>query len=197
MELNELNELKNTWTVLDEQLKKNETLNKQILQTMLHKKSNKSLSKLSNTDFISAILLLLFIPFCIWLYNSLYFGVFLSVKILSITGIALCIIWLMWYYYKLKYLMKIDFSKNVKDNMFCVNRYEIMIKYEKIASYIQALVIAFLCAFCYYEFQVGVSLWTFLFVCMTIGAVISYWVYRKIYDINIQSIKKSLESLST
>ena len=192
MELNELNELKNTWTVLDEQLKKNETLNKQILQTMLHKKSNKSLSKLSNTDFISVIVLLLVIPFCIWLYNSLYFKIFLSVRILSVTGIIFSVMGLILYYYKLKYLIKMDFSNNVKDNMFCVNRYEIMVKYEKIASYIQLPIIASLAAFCYYEFRAGFLSWTFLFVCVAIGVAITLWMFKKFYYTHIQSIKKNL-----
>jgi len=195
MELNELNELKNTWTVLDEQLKKNETLNKQILQAVLHKQSNKSLSRLSNTDFISVIILLLVIPFCIWLYNSLYFRIFLSVKILSVTGIIFSVMGLILYYYKLKYLIKMDFSNNVKDNMFCVNRYEIMIKYEKIASYIQLPIIASLVAFCYYEFRAGFLSWTFLFVCVAIGVAITFWMFKKFYYTHVQSIKKSLEEM--
>jgi len=191
----ELDELKNTWTVLDEQLKKNETLNKQILQEMVHKRSNKSLSKLTNTEFIGIIIALVFIPFLIWLYGTFLFESMLSVKVFTIACTVYIVLSLIWSWYKLKKIMKIDFSKNVKDSFFCINKYNIMIKQEKIAISIFAPILALSGAFCYYEFNVGISLWTFLVVWITILTVISFWIYKKIYDPHIQSIKKGLEEL--
>jgi len=191
----ELDELKNTWTVLDEQLKKNETLNKQILQEMVHKRSNKSLSKLTNTEFIGIIIALVSIPFFIWLYSTFLFESMLSVKILTIACTVYIVISLIWSLYKLRKLMKIDFSKNVKDSYFCINKYNIMIKQEKIAISILAPVLVLLVAFCFYEIHVGVSLWTFLVVWITILTVITFWIYKNIYDPHVQSIKKGLEEL--
>jgi len=93
--------------------------------------------------------------------------------------------------------MKIDFSKSVKDNLYCVNKYNLMIKKEKIANYFVLIpVVYLLCILFYYEANANLSWWVFLVVALTIGVIITYWMYKKIYDANIQSIKKSLEELS-
>jgi uncharacterized protein (DUF983 family) len=191
----ELDELKKTWTALDEQLKKNVTLNKQILMKMTHKRSNKSLSKLTNTEFIGIIIALLVIPFCIWLYNAFYFKFMLSVKILSVSGIVLSIAGIILSFYKLQYLMRMDFSKNVKESVFCINKYDLIIKKEKIATCFVMLIMTVLGAFYFYEIQVGISMWTFLFVWIALWAVISYWIFKRIYNSHIQSIRNSLEEL--
>jgi len=192
----ELDELKTTWTALEQQLKKNETLNKQILLEMLRGKSNKSLNKLRNHDFTSIIIWLLFIPFGIWLYTNHVLMHYISVKILAIVLVMNSAVGIIWGYDKLKYLMKIDFSKNVKDNMFGVNKYDVMIKQEKVVGYCVLMpMVYFLISYCYYEFNADISSWTFLIVCMIVGVVLTFWSYKKIYDPNIQSIKKSLDEL--
>ena len=202
----ELDELKTTWMALETQLKKNESLNKKLLLEMLQKKSSKSLGKLLNYDFLSVIMCLLYISCGIWLYDineNPFLMNYLSVRILAIVLIAMSAIGLFWYCYKLKYLMKIDVAKSVKDNVFCVTKYDTMIKQEKVANYCIMLPVAFLlCAFCYYEFSMGISSWTFLIlpwtfliVAMTIGIALTIWMYKKIYDPNIQAIKKGLNEL--
>ena len=193
----ELDELKNTWMVLDGQLKKNEMLNKRIIQEMLYKKSNKSLSRLINSDFWGIPILLLIIPLCIWEYNYPFFKNTLSPKILFIVCIVTCIIGTILACYKiLKYLMKIDFTQSVKNNMHYVNKYAIMIKYEKIISYLVLIpVFSLLSILSYYELKVTISLWIFLTVALILAVIATYWSYKKIYDSNIQSIKKSLEEL--
>lgn len=193
----ELDELKTQWLELEKQLKKNETLNKQLLSEMLHKKSKKSLNRLVNSDFIGIIMSLLTIPAGIWIYNAIHFmGNFLSVKIFAVVYITAAFIGVIWYYYKLKYLMKIDFSKSIKDNMYRVNKYDIMIKQEKMVTYyILIPVLFFLGALCYYEFHAGFSSWTFFIVTVTILTIITFWLYKKFYDTNIQSIKQKLDEL--
>ena len=193
----ELDELKNTWTVLDEQLKKNELLNKRIIQEMLYKKSNKSLSWLINTDFWSMLAQLSAIPFCIWLYNSPISKNNFFPKILSVVLIVFIILASIWDCNKIiKYLFKIDFTKIVKDNMQLVNKYAIFIKYEKIVGYTVVFPVFYLLGIlCYYELNATLSLWIFLVVVFISGTAVAYWAYKKIYDSNIQSIKKSLEEL--
>ena len=192
----DLNELKNTWVVLDEQLKKNEVLNKQILREMLNRKSNKSLSRLLNTDIIGVIILFLVIPASVWLYNGRFLVTPLSVKILSVTCMSVGILGVIWYFFKLKHLVKIDFSGNVKDNVYYINKYNIMLKREKMAgSFILTPILVFLAAFCYYELKVNLSLWIFLVVGTTIAIGIGYWMYKKLYNSSIQSIRQSLEEL--
>ena len=193
----ELHELQNTWKVLEEQLKKNETVNKKVILEMLHKKSNKSLNRLVNYDlFGGMILLLLIIPFWIWLYNRDNYANFLSIKILSITGIIISLVGSVWYYFRLKYLKKIDVSGNFKDNLYCLSKYNIMIKQDKIVQYFVLFPILFLMgAFCYYELRANFLSWTFLIVVAIVTAILIYWMYKKIYESNIQSIKESLAEL--
>jgi len=192
----ELHELKNTWMVLDEQLKKNEMLNKQIILEMLRKKSSKSLNRLVNTDFIGFIVLLLGIPAAIWLLYDLRFENFLFPKVLFITLIFISLIGLIFYSYKLKYLMKIDLSKDVKDNLYCLNKYNIMLKQEKLSAFIIGPFLAILGVLCYYELKATLSLWVFLVVGITIGGLVTYWMFKRIYDTSIQSIKQSLNELN-
>jgi len=191
----ELEELKTVWASIDERLKKQEMLNKQIIQEMLYKKSDKSLNWLVNTDASSIIVSLLAIPFLIWAYNHPPFNHMLFPRIAFIVTFAICIWGIIWYYYKLKYLMRIDFSKIVKDNMFCMNKYSIMIKQEKISAYFLMPIIYILCILTYYEFKANLSLWVLLVVSLAVGVAITYWMYKKIYDKNIQSIKKNLQEL--
>jgi hypothetical protein len=192
----DLDELKNTWTILDERLKKNEMLNKQIIQEMLYKKSNKSLNWLIGFDLFSIIIILLVIPLLVWLYNSPPFNRLLFPKITFAFSIAICILGVIWYFYKLKYLMNIDFPKIIRDNIHYMNKYSIMIKQEKIINYICLIpVIYVLVILSYYELKATFSLWVFLFTGLIVATMISYWSYKKIYDSNIQSIKKSLEEL--
>ena len=193
----ELDELKNTWMVLDEQLKKNELLNKRMVQEMLSKKTNKSINSLINTDFFSIVIVLLAIPLCIWLYNHHRFANTLFPKITFIVTIATCIFGVIWISYRtLKYLIKIDFSKNIKDNMYCVNKYNVIFQKEKIMTYFGFTpVFSLLSIFTFYELKANLSLWVFLVVALIVVTLISYWIDKKVYDANIRSIKNSLEEL--
>lgn len=192
----ELEELKNTWASVGERLKENGTLNKRLVQEMLSNKSNKSLNKLVNTEMFNIIVLLLALPPCIWLLNF-RFGNFLFPKIMFVVVIAVSIFGIVWGGYTLKkYLLKIDFSKSIKDNMYYVNKFAIYYRKSKTISYFVIIpVVSALGILSYYELKAPFHLWIFLFVCLTIGVVTTYWIYKKIYDVNIQSIKKSLEEL--
>ncbi len=192
----ELEELKNVWTSVDERLKENEMLNKRMVQEMLNNKSNKSLNKLVNTEMFNIIVLLLALPLCIWLLNF-RFGNFLFPKIMFVVVIAVSIFGIVWGGYTLKkYLLKIDFSKSIKDNMYYVNKFAIYYRKSKTISYFVIIpVVSALGILSYYELKAPFHLWIFLFVCLTIGVVTTFWIYKKIYDVNIQSIKKSLEEL--
>ncbi|MCL2246433.1 MAG: hypothetical protein FWC10_04900 [Lentimicrobiaceae bacterium] len=194
----ELDELKNRWTVLEKQLKKNEILNKQLVLGMLHKKSDKSLNRLINTDVISIIIYFLLIPVGIWYYNVKFpsMGALLSLKIFAIAVISVAVMGIIWISYKLRYLKKIDFLKSIKDNMYCITKYAMMIKQEKLASYYLVAPVIFISgAFVYYELKVTLSFWSILIVALIAGLIISVWMYKKIYDSNIQSIKLNLEEL--
>jgi len=192
----DLHELKNTWTVLDEQLKKNEMLNKQIIQEMLQKKSNKSLNKLVNTDFINLIIWLLVIPASIWCYHLPKFEGFIFPKILFAVIIITSIPIIIWGGFQLRHLLNIDLSKSVKDNMSSVGRYTIMLKKEKIAVYFGLIPIyCILGILCYVETRASFLYWMFLIVACIFVVLTTYWAYKRFYDANVQVIKRSLEEL--
>jgi len=192
----ELEELKNRWTVLEEQLKKNETVNKKVIHEMLHKKSNKSLSRLINTSFANLIGWLIAIPFSLWCYNLPRFENYIFPKILMIAILISAIIAVIWYYFPLNNLLKIDFSKHLKNNLYHINKYSIMIKNEKIFTYFGLIPLYYILGvLCYYEFNAKFFYWTFLVIAFIVGVVMTYWLYKKLIDSNIQSIKQSLEEL--
>lgn len=191
----ESDDLKNAWTALDDRLKKNELLNKRMVQDMLCTKSNKSLNKIANTEVFNVIVLLLAIPLCIWLLNN-RFEKFLFPKITFIFGIVVSILGIILSVYTLKcYFMKIDFSKKVNDNIYYMNKYNIFYKKgKKINYFIIIPIFALLGMLSYYELNVPFHLWIFLLVALTIGIAMTFWIYKK-YDFNILSIKKNLEEL--
>ena len=189
----ELHELKNTWTVLDEQLKNNGLLNKQIIQEMLHKKSNKALTKLINIDVVCLIGLLILLPYFVWVYNI--YGVFLSFKMLSITTMVVILFGIIRSFLKLKLLMKIDFSNSIKETTYVIIKYHNMIKKIKLfVLYILFPLMILLAAVCLYELSVPFISWVLLSVSFTIGVLI-FVLKTKVYSTNIKTIKQSLEEL--
>jgi len=192
----ELQELKNTWTVLDEQLKKNEILNKQIIQEMSQKKSKKSLNKLVNTCFLNLTSWFLAIPVSVWGYHLPRFENFLFPKILFAAIIITAIPIIIWGCFQLRHLMKIDFSKSVKDNIHNVNKYTIMLKKEKIAVYFGLIPTYYILGIlCYIELRTDFLYWVFLIFACIFGVLLTYWMYKRIYDANVMVIKKSLDEL--
>jgi len=194
-ELEEDEDAENTSVALDDRLTKNEMLNKRMAQGTLFDKMNKSLNKLINME-MSSIFILFLVPFCIWAYGNSFYENMLSRKILFIVVIAVIILGIIWNYYKLKKcLMKIDFSKGVEDNMHYLNKYNTLIKKEKIASYFIVVPVFLLLGFWYfYGLKINYfPLWMLLFVALTVATVITYLSYKMFYDKNIQSIKKGLE----
>jgi hypothetical protein len=191
----ELDELKNTWMVLEKKLNKTEILNKQLVQEMLHKKSNRSLSRLINMDTFNLICWFLTIPVSVWCYRLPRFENFVYPKILFAALLFISIPIAIWGCYHLVQLMKIDFSKSIKENMHRVNQYAIAIKKEKIVTYVCMFLFYILGIACYKEINANDLYWYFLVVAFIIGFVLVKWIYKRIYDTNIQAIKKSLEEL--
>jgi len=195
----ELDELKSTWAALDSRLKENELLNKRIIQKMLNDKSNKSLNKLVNYEIFSLSGILLVIPLCIWLLSNSRWNVhnLLFPKIIAVVVIALSVFLIPWGgYIIIKYLLKIDFSKSIKDNMFYINKFAIYYsKGKTINIFFIIPVLSLLGILSYYESKAPLYLWIFLFAALTIGIALTFWTYKKVYDANIQAIQKSLNEL--
>ncbi|GHV72125.1 hypothetical protein FACS189420_8750 [Bacteroidia bacterium] len=116
-------------------------------------------------------------------------------QICIIFAILFACIYIIWAVYKLHGLMKVDFSKNINDNIYYMNKYNIHIKWDKIASRIYIPIFAILCILSYAESKVSVQIWVFMICLLLLVTLLTYWSWKGIYDNNIAAIRKSLEEL--
>ena len=190
----ELDELKNTWSSLDERLKKQEVLKENILKEVLQSKSGKSLSRLTNYTYLGIVLSLIGIIPMVYTVTSIYFGIFkTSIFILCI---CLLLVAAIVGIYNVIHLNKIDFTGNISDNIRLTKIYEIRVKKQMIPIYIFAAVI-FIMAIIASLLSPNMEAWRWaaIFVCMGIGIVGGVWEYKKMYKANVKSILKSMDDL--
>ena len=191
----ELDELKNAWTSVNEQLKKHEILKESIIKEMIYKKANKSLKQLFWSESIGIPLSLLLIPFIVYAYSS--FGgkhIFWDITVVF-TGIF-CIAYFPYLMSKIYGLMQIDISGNLKNNLNFINRYSIQLKREKNLMAFMGPVFSILLTLVFIEAKADIFRWTLLICLFIFLSLYGYWSYNKFYKNNIKSIKKSLEELS-
>jgi DMSO reductase anchor subunit len=193
MTIMELEELKNLWTSLDERLNKQEKLKESILKEIMQSKTNRTVSKLINYEIRSICALLIAIPLCIFIIDrvrSVFFG-----DVTMIFTAIFSFIHLIWEIFKLHGLTKVDFSQSLNDSIHYINKYNIHIKWEKIASFIYIPIFGILLILTYSESKVPVWRWTFMVCTLLLATLFTYWGFKRIYDKNITSIQKSLEEL--
>jgi len=191
----ELDELKNDWASVEERLKKQEILNENIMKEMIYKKTNKSLKQLFWSDSSGIPILLLVIPFIVYAYGK-FGGKHIFWDLTVIFAGVFCIAFLPFLIYRVYGLMKIDFSENIKRNLYYINHYSIQIKLEKTIMAFFGPVMVILLSIVFIEFKADIFRWTLLICVVIFLTLYSYWSYNKFYNNNIQSIKKSLEELN-
>ncbi|WP_165040879.1 hypothetical protein [Dysgonomonas sp. ZJ709] len=189
----EMDELKNSWQALTEKLEKQEMLKETIIKKMLQEKTSKSLNKLVNMEMLGLVVILLFLPFIVYVIESskiselyTHFMCFL---------LFICVLVLVWVVIKLRLLMKIDLNKDIKHNVLCTNRFNLYIRREKFMMYLIIPILFILCAIVYASLNAPVFLWVFLGCVFLLCITGVLWQYKKIYDKNINSILKSLDEL--
>ena len=203
----ELENLKTAWTSVDERLEKKEILNTEMIEKMLKKKSNKSLRKLKVWGLVSYIFGFLFVIY-IWfpLLRDLCFGdiyliiggvLVILVTIIFVAMIAISIS-------AFKHLLKIDFSENIKDNIYYVSQYNLLYRKGKRVGNLLAItilpffVIIFLRHPVDYDYNYAMFAIFVIFISAMIGVayLIRSIINKFVYDKNIQTIKESLAELS-
>jgi hypothetical protein len=190
----ETEDLKNRWSSLEEQLKKQEVFNEHITKELLHTKCDKALSRLINYGIFELIVLLAAIPAVIYIL-----GVKKNIPdeyyIFTYCLTGLCVLTLFWQIWKIYDLMQIDFSKTLSNNFRYTNKYNIKIRREKIATLFFVPALALFMIYFYAKLHAPVLLWAIMacvFICLI---VYSYWAFKRFYEKNITSILKSLEEL--
>lgn len=187
----ELEEMKKTWSALDNRLKENNSLNERIIREIAENKVEKTVKKLLRGEIIGSIVILLIIPYIIHTFRT----DFLSIKLLSWVILTTAIIAAFWEIYKVSVLAKIDLSNNVKTNIYLVNRYKISIKWEYFSVIYIIIPLFFILSFLYYtKLGVGVSLWAF-FASVFIVAIIAVWYSKKELIKSFRKIQESLEEI--
>jgi uncharacterized membrane protein len=188
----ELDDFKKTWTALDNRLKENDFLKESIILEIIQSKANKSVNKLQNWDMFNLVGSIVFIP-VLWFFLEHAKGK-LPLFIL-IYAIALLVVSAIWYSYKMYGLMKVDLAKSVSDNIYHMNRYSLLMNWEKLIGSIAISVLFILIVLQYAEAKASLFLWIVLSCAIILGVLFEYWFYRRVYDKNIGSALKSLEEL--
>ena len=194
----ELENLKTAWTSVDERLEKKEILSSEMIKEMLKKKSSRSLKKMKIYHFLG---LFVGLPLIIYVWYSIVSGLCFSNTILTIAGILviMCTIILavaltILFYAFIKYLLKIDFAENVKDNIWLVTKYGIL--YQKANTVFLCISIPLVLLFVTAGYLTAFYVSIILFVVFAIIVIPVYFLERKFLKKHIQAIKESLEELS-
>jgi len=191
----ELDNLKEVWAALDDHLKRNAALKESIILEMMKSKAGKLVNRFITFEVISVVVLLFCIPFCVFALDQ-FRDSYVLMKIITIVFLILmCFFYTPWGIYKIYGLMKFDLSKNMSDNIFCVNRYNLQLKREKkFLFYFLLPALVMLVVLSYASMKVSLSVWVVLICALTVGVLICLFVYKG-YDKDIDSILKSLDEI--
>ena len=190
----ELDNLKEAWASLDNRLKRNEALNESIILEMIRSKARKTVNTIIAGEMISVAILILLVPFAIFLLDR-FGGNFWMWDSLTIFSAVTCFVYPFWGVYKLHGLMKFDVTKNIGNNILCINKYEILTKREKkFVIYFLIPVLAILVVYSYVSMKASLPLWSFMICGMSVCGLVTYWSYKKL-DKGIKSILKNLDEI--
>ena len=193
----ELQELKNQWTSVDEKLKKQEVLNTRMVEEVLKKKSKGALSWLMYREKRDITIAFVMILLAVLFLNNDFVSIFVFLPLLVIAGIAIYFTEIICGSYVLiKYLTKIDFSKNIHDNSLFIVKYKNFTRKYKMVEYIIFIPVTFLLlALFLYESNAGILWWVFSFVVLLMVTSFTVWFY-KATEKDIKTIKESLAELN-
>ena len=192
-----LENLKSEWSTMNDRMDKQEILKEKMFCQILNTKSDKSLNRLLAYEVVSLIISILFIPV------SFYFLIKIPnngtgteyARIVLIGAITLLVICVFWYGIKVFVLSKIDFTKPLKHNSFCINKYAIYIKYEKSIGYYYFLpLVVVSCTVFYVKMHASLLLWVFM-SCVFIAIILFVIYFYRLYNKNISTIRQNLEEL--
>ena len=188
----DLENLKSEWSAMNDRMEKQEILKEKMFCQILNTKSDKSLNRLVAYEVVSLIFSVLFIPVLLWMFNNTRIEFVKTVIIGAIVILAICVIW---YGIKVFVLLKIDFTKTLKNNSFYINKYAVYIKYEKLIGYYFLIpLIMIVCTFYYAKLHASLFLWV-LMSCGFIAAILFTIYFYRLYNKNISTIQQNLEEL--
>ena len=190
----ELEELKNTWNLINNRMMQKEVMEAAIIKEMLVAKSDKAFSRMTNYDYFSVIVCMGVIGLLTWQMNRIYFGPFKTG--IFLLAIAFLFVSALRSIKNILILHKINFSNPISDNIRLIQNYNIIVKRTRILNYSAAIIIVALAIIaCLLSPNMEVWRWVAIAVSIVIGIVGAWWEYRHMYQKNIDSILKSLNEL--
>jgi hypothetical protein len=187
-----LENLKSEWSAMNDRMEKQEIFKQKIFCQMLNTKSDKSLGRLVAYEVIMLILTILFIPFLLYIFNTIGME---FVRMIAVVAIVCMAINMVWQGIKICVLSKIDFSKTLKNNLLNINKYAVYIKYEKLIGYYFVIpLVTVACMFHYVQIRASMY-WWILMSCMFIAAILFVIYFYRLYGKNISTIQQNLEEL--
>ena len=190
----ELEEMKERWAALNDRLERTEMLQESVIRELVQTKGEKSVSRLINWETFGFVVTILIIPYSIYVYHR-FGGHFAMWDLFIRVAIVVDGLLVLWTGYKLYGLMKIDFTKVVKENILRVNRYTVQITREKIftAAIIGPLFVI-LSVVMSIEMKAPDFIWGVLFGVVVATTVACYWLYKRCsIRISLTSVVSSSE----
>lgn len=187
----ELEEMKNAWLALGDQLDKRNKLSDIIIRDMYQTKVKKSINTLLRSEYLGIIVCLLVLPFIGWLissHTSLLYR--LSLGYWGVFAIASTI----WTLKKVILLMKIDETGAIAENMKLINTYTIWVYKEKKCIFFFTFIGIVPIVVIYWLYAKPWH-WVFMSSLFVLALLITIWGYKRLYGRNIQVIKQSLNEL--
>ena len=187
----ELEEMKERWAALNDCLERTEMLQESVIRELVQTKGEKSVSQLINWETFGFVVTILIIPYSIYVYHR-FGGHFAMWDLFIRVAIVVDGLLVLWTGYKLYGLMKIDFTKVVKENILRVNRYTVQITREKIFT---AAIIGPLFVILSVVMSIEMKAPDFmgvLFGVVVATTVACYWLYKRVFDKNIRRLQESL-----
>ena len=100
----ELEEMKNTWNLLNRRLDEDKLLKESLIREIIQRKADRVINKLINYDIFSVVTLFLLIPLMVYCYFR-FGGKFVTWDIYIIYGIIICLSGIAWYEFKIQTMM--------------------------------------------------------------------------------------------
>lgn len=199
----EFEDLKNTWSTLDDRLKKQETLHENIIRKMMYEKTDKSKSKLFNYSLLGIVLYMgavIFLSYQLHMFrilaehHKIEHSLFMQIiMILFIVGFIISSVFAI---HNLFLLNKINIKLPLKKNIEYLQEYKI--KSKRLIMSIYAVFIpifVILIIGMQYYGLLGASQWALIIFLVLGGTIYSIWEYKKLYKKNIYIIQESLKEL--
>lgn len=190
----ELDEMKNTWYIMDKRLNKMELIHDTFIREVIQSKVNKSIDKLKNWEITGTAVVILLIPIIIYLYLTTQWD-FITWDLFVIFSGLICTLLTFWQIVKVRQLMKVDYTENIARNIHHINLYKIQYEKEKLVMSVIGPVLTILIVMNYLQMKAELHRWAFMIAVILFAGIYCYWSYKNMIKQKIPAILKSMEEL--